>query len=313
MILTKPNDALNIVYATDSNGIKLCCASMFSIVRRKNKSTKIKFYILGDRLSSDKEFLKFNTIENVQVKILYLDASQLIHAKAIPERLGSASHLRVMIPSLIAFNALHRVLYIDTDIFGLRDLTDMYWSDLDGYSIGMVKDGSGVVNYNSPDWPNDKYVHKDWFCNTGWILMDLDKLRKTKDHLTWLKLIRDNTNKELNDQHLINSVCHNSVKLFPPTYQLSYHNLIRYDGSVWSIDTWNKYYNTNYSSIEEMVKSSYMWHFHENKFILMRDFPKIKFIINTFINEYEDFNDTGIIRPWNQKSDDKLYIDFKKK
>jgi hypothetical protein len=129
-----------------------------------------------------------------------------------------------------------------------------------------------------------------------------------------LKAIRENKNPELNDQHLINTLCHYDCKLFPPTYQLSYHNLLRYkDGPVWSIMKWNRYYGTNYSSIKELVMSSYMWHFHENKFEMARDYPKIKHILDSFMSDLKQFVITKKVLPWKPDDDSSFYIDFKEK
>ena len=309
------DDTLHIVYATDIRGIELCCTSIYSIIRRKSPSTMIKFYVLADRFQDDDRFHKLHQfIKDIELKLIPVDSAKLVHATAIPERLGSASHLRALIPDLEVFQSLHRVLYLDTDMFCRRDLSHMYHSELDGYSIGMVKDASGVLADGLWKWPTDRYFHKDWFCNTGWMLMDLDKLRKNKEHQKWLQAIRENKNPDLNDQNLINTLCHYDVKLFPPTYQLSYHNLIRYRNSaVWSITKWNKYYGTHYDSLEELVRSSYLWHFHENKEIMMHDFPKIKEIITFFINDFKEFNRTGIIKPWSEESDKSIYIDLNKK
>ncbi|MBO4736708.1 MAG: hypothetical protein J5614_09995, partial [Paludibacteraceae bacterium] len=63
----------------------------------------------------------------------------------------------------------------------------------------------------------------------------------------------------------------------------------------------------------EMVKASYLWHFHEDKSEMMRDYPEIRQIIQTFFHEYEEFTKTGQVAPWTPESDNRLYVDFGKR
>ena len=312
MIEHHDSDVLHIVYALDARIMQFCLASMYSIVRRKKPSTKLNFFVLEDRFNDSVSFEPFNKLENVQVNIVPCDAVKLINSPSVSNLLGMATYLKIILPCLDVFKNLHRILYIDADLFARKDLYNSFHTSLDGFSIGMVKDASGVLKKGLDNWPSeDRYFHQDWFCNTGWILMDLDKLRKNQEHMKWLSYARSDHVPNSYEQGIINYYCHYDVKLLGPAHQLAYHNIIRYRNThVANIRRWNEYYDTHYDSIDEMVRDSYFWHFHENKAEMMKNYPDIRRIITAFINEYEEFAKTGQVAPWTPESDAHLYVKF---
>ena len=313
MISTMNHRTLHICYAVDDNFIDICCASMYSIIRRKDPETTIKFYVLGDRITNDDKFRPFKNLDNIDVVVVSCDAKQIINPRIVVNRTGYATYLRMIIPKITLFQDVHRLLYIDSDIFAIRDIYNLFHYSLDGYSIGMVKDACEVVCSAIRDYPFPEYEHHDWFCNAGLILMDLDKLRKCNYADKWIQEAREIQDDLHNDQTIINKVNHYDCKLLPPTFQIPYHNFVRFPQSLFSsIHMWNRVYGTKYSSLDELVRSCYFWHFYEDKKKLSAQFPFIKYLLNYFMEDFKEFIQTNRVKPWRQEDDESLYIDFSK-
>lgn len=304
MITHMNNKTLHICYITDVMYLQYTVASIYSIIRRKDPDTTIQFYVIGDRLQN-KQFdiiNKFNSVDNISVTCVAADTIRLLGV-------GVPHLLKMLIPDFDIFKPLHKLLYIDGDQFARKDVSTVYHTDLDGYSIGMVKDAGGVICKGISEWPQPNYFHKDFYYNTGLILMDLDKMRENKVHHKWIDYLKTHGVYSPFDQPAINYTNHYDCKTLPLSYQLSYHNLIRYpDMHVHKVEKWNQYYGTNYASIKEMVDASYFWHFHEKKAEMTQQFPLIARIFSLLFSDYDKFAQTGIVQPWEPKDDALFYI-----
>ena len=312
-MLISDKNTLHICYAVDDNFVDMCCASIYSIIRRKDPDTKIQFYILGDKITKGNQFGVFKNIDNIDAIVVSGDAKQIIDPRIVVKRTGYATYLRMIIPKLKIFSNVEKVLYIDSDIFAIRDIYNLYHYSLDGYSIGMVKDAVEVVRSTTCDYPWPEYEHHDWFCNAGLILMDLDKLRMYNYADKWIqeaRMIQDDLH---NDQTIINKVNHYDCKLLPPTFQIPYHNFVRFPHSLtMSIHMWNRVYGTRYRSLDELVRSCYFWHFYEDKQQLSAQFPFIKYLLDYFMSDAKEFMQTKHVKPWKPEDDVSIYIDFSK-
>lgn len=298
---------LQICYTVDDNFVDLCCASIYSIVRRKDPETKIIFYIIGDRLTKPEAFDMFSYLPDIDINVLLIDATSIMKDQDVSYCPSYSAWLRFIIPDVSAFKNIHRILYLDADIFARKDVAPVYQAELYGYPLGMVKDTTGVYLKDLVPWPDPEYHTKDFYCNDGLMLMDLDKFRKRRlsEKLMYFSMHRSMV--KMNDQHVVNNVMHYETWFLPPTYQLSYHNFIRIpDSLIQFVDRWNNYHGTNYDTIEELIRSSYFWHFHEDKKEHMK-YPLLKHIIESFMNDMYEFRQTGIVKPWSPEDDESFY------
>lgn len=311
MIQNPSKRMLNICYATDNRYLTYTTASIYSIIRRKDPETQIRFYILGNKLTPDEaqQLKVFNRVDHVDAIVTDIDVDKIIKQNHIDAAHGSVAFAKFLLPEI--FLHLDRILFLDGDIIARQDISNVYHADLDGYSIGMVKDAGGVVLQGLGEWPQSFYFHKDFYFNTGIILMDLKKMRENKTHVKWIRHLEAyGPMGPLYDQPIINYYNHYDCKILPPTYQLSYHNLIRYpEPHIHKIERWNAYYGTHYSSLKEMVDASYLWHFHENKQQMRSQYPLIDHIFRRLEEDYKDFVTTETVRPWKPEDDADFYLD----
>lgn len=299
---------LHICYTINDRFVDLCCSSIYSIIRRKDPETEIQFYVLGDRLSNYGIFEVFNQVDKIHVNVYKIDSSDFMHGQDVSNSPGTIAWVRFMIPRFDVFQHLHRILYIDSDFFARQDVSPVYHAELRGYPLGMVKDATGVHHKDViMPWPEPEYKTRDFYCNNGLMLMDLDKFRKHQwpERLMYASLHRESP--RMNDQHVVSNIMHWDTCFLPPTFQLSYHNFIRTpDSLVQYVDRWNNYFGTKYDSVDELIRASYFWHFHENKQEHLR-YPLLKFIMETFMNDMLEFRKTGVVKPWSPEEDEPFY------
>ena len=67
----------------------------------------------------------------------------------------------------------------------------------------MVKDTTGVYLKDLVPWPDPEYHTKDFYCNDGLMLMDLDKFRKRRLSEKLMYFSRHRSMIKMNDQHVV--------------------------------------------------------------------------------------------------------------
>ena len=112
------NNILHICFATNSNWLRFTQCAIYDIIIRKNKDTKIIFYVLLDKIKRNNTFDKFCTIDNVNVITKEVNSDEEFPgAKRYRTRpwIDKFGYLRLLIPNLDIFKDVERVLYLDVD------------------------------------------------------------------------------------------------------------------------------------------------------------------------------------------------------
>ena len=114
---------------------------------------------------------------------------------------------RLMLPKLLP--NVSRIIYADLDIIFCHDLIDVYETDLGNNVIAAVP------------------TRTDHYFNSGFLLMDLDKIRKEKFYPKWIKSSVEHDYKNP-DQDVLNETLRGRVLFLPLKYnfQLSHGSRI---------------------------------------------------------------------------------------
>ena len=289
------NQPIHICYTIDTKYVKLCCMSIHDVCLHKADTTSVVFHILLDRVDDYQLFFAFNNIAGVDVRVYPMDATKLVGDISIDSPVKShAIALRLFIPFIQNFDGISRLLYLDSDVMARRDLTNLYNFDLYGYPIGWVKDQIGIEVDLPTSRPIKQYTHKDFFANAGIILMDLDKLRASPVPNNWINMYKQVCS---NDQIVLNHFHHDNSWYLPPTCNLFYQHFLMRIKNINDLTRWNKYHNTGYESIEEIINQSYLWHFADEKPWILRN-PTVGSLFARWEERCDDFFRTGNLTPW---------------
>lgn len=135
-------------------------------------------------------------------------ASEMPHTKYISE----VMYARLFFDRLIHTD-VPRLLYIDCDILVRWPIEELIGSDLEGRTLGAVKDPHALVSSNHRDGNQDRdlFDPADPYFNSGVLLIDLDKWRAMDVPARLRSLERDGILQRLvNDQQLLNYLFKNN-------------------------------------------------------------------------------------------------------
>lgn len=290
---------LHICFATDKRWLPFVQTAIYEIIIKKNKDTKITFYVLIDKVKNCTMFEAFNTIDNIKVITQELDSDDsfkdsLSYHYTWHNKFG---YLRLLIPELPIFKDIDRVLYIDVDMFAQRDVTDLYHLDLNNKPLGCVRNWWFVRFDNWDGFAEAKGI------DNGLILMDLPKLREIK----FTERCIEASKFIPTDQYVLNRNMLEYVNFIEPKYMLPYQLIKCDDLSYRNIEHWNRFYNINYKSIDELLVESYFWHIPGDKDKYYKEYEPIKDLFDTTRKRVDQFFETGKVMIWKKEDDLRFY------
>lgn len=203
------NGTVDAVMITDANYMDFTRVAINSAKKTKCPESKYHFYVLTMDLSdSDVAALKALEEDNVKIEVLPQEEIDLFYIR--DTHVSKTSLLKYYIPNVLP--ELNKVLYLDTDILVLHDLSELFNTDVHNVYLAAVKDPSWffenahVVELNLDD--------RGFYFNSGVMLMNLAKIRE--DGL--VQKLEDFTNNNFRtymDQDAFNVVVGDSVSLLP--------------------------------------------------------------------------------------------------
>ncbi|MDW3023794.1 glycosyltransferase [Ligilactobacillus salivarius] len=165
-------EKISIALCTDENLVKHIGTLLYSV--DENTSSFVDAYIIYDNLS-EKSLKKLTSLSDIlstvtvhMVRVLDKQQEKLSKISLKNNGLPVTSCYRFILADLLP--SLDRIIYLDVDTLVLRDLTELWRTDLEGKFIGVVKDVLNVA-------PKIVSERKSYF-NSGMLLMDLNLFRK---------------------------------------------------------------------------------------------------------------------------------------
>ena len=173
--VNKVAEKISIALCTDENLVKHIGTLLYSV--DENTSSFVDAYIIYDNLSekSLKKLILLNDILSTvtvhMVRVLDKQQEKLSKISLKNNGLPVTSYYRFILADLLP--SLDRIIYLDVDTLALRDLTELWRTDLEGKFIGVVKDT--LIN---PNVAQKIVSERKSYFNSGMLLMDLNLFRK---------------------------------------------------------------------------------------------------------------------------------------
>ena len=252
----KNNNSINIVFTTDKEYSPYLKVALKSLIHNKNKDSIYNIYILSIDLNkkTQKELKTFKQ-QNVEITTIPLKLSMLkgkIKQKTIHHHVSDADYFKFFIPEI--FQNFDKILYLDSDILVLGDLSSLYNTDIKDKYIAVLRRYSYPVDL------------KEVRYNIGVVLFSIKKCKN--DNITSKLLYAKNHDKENKSisQAAFNKVMPlNMVKLISPIYN---NRTITKDEDFIKYNFKKNYYPflEDINNLEELDKNTIIVHFAgENK------------------------------------------------
>lgn len=246
---------VNIAMATDDKYVYPTLVSMTSALENKNWDTKLNFYILlSDKVTQENKGYMLNLqnkYNNCTVKLIDMQSSY--SEVSVVRHLSSAAYYRLRLDSLLP--NVDKILYLDGDTIVMKDLQDLYGTNVDDYYI------AGALDLDAALIRGDDYVKQigmkscDQYINSGVLLMNLSKIREDNLEIKFDDFIAKYHNPEnrigiFHDQDVLNAVCYDKIFVLPLKYNAMEHQLKKFTESKmtdinvrYSDEEWNTAYS----------------------------------------------------------------------
>ena len=162
-----------------------------------------------------KEVIKLK--DNINLYFLTVDKNVFKDFFIIPDsHFTDTIYYRYIIPSML--NILSKIIYLDCDLIVKGDIEDLWNINLEDKYIAAAQDIIGRENQNRLNLNK-----KNYYCNSGVLLMDLHKMRKSNIQQELMKCTKE---KEgiiyWGDQDVINMVMEGKIKYLDLAWNLQY-------------------------------------------------------------------------------------------
>lgn len=224
---------INICFGINNEYCQHCACTMASILYNSNPQDKYHFYIITNYISQfNRECLKsLNYIRKFKTTFIYIDKGEFANLD-VNNNLGTSTFFRF---KALQISKIKKLIYLDVDIIVRKDIAELYNENVDNYYFAGVEDIIAPVNKKDYDIsPESNYV------NAGVLLFNMEYCRKNNALNKLMNFIHSPWDKKWNDQHIINYVFQNKIKLVDITWNHMYCYTNYYDLGDYYHDLKNK-------------------------------------------------------------------------
>ncbi len=226
---------INVLYSFDSKFSKLAAVSIYSLLKNQNKTTHVNLYIMCPPRTREKSRIN---------KIAAQFGANITWRTVRKNPFKNHDYRRwspVIFYRLFAwreFPDVKRMLYLDSDTLILRDLSELFNTDLGDNVIGGVIDNSMYTHMNLDVVQYIKhfiinYTKGTPYINSGVILMDMDKMRKNYDCF-----ISATIPLRYPDQDLLNYALAGKIKYLDEKYNIPPSRIVNGENKEYSLNNW---------------------------------------------------------------------------
>lgn len=201
---------INIITATDNNYSQHLGVALASLLENSPKRKLIRIYVLFSNLSEENKKKLRSIVEKFKSQILFLKISpNKLKNCPVSHHINITTYFRILIP--LIFPKMKKALYLDSDIVVLKDIANLYKTNIKNYYLAACPDPA-FENYNILKIPK-----KYGYFNSGVMLLNLEKLRKENISLKLINFIEKNPEKiRFWDQDALNKILYkNWLKIKP--------------------------------------------------------------------------------------------------
>ena len=210
---------MNILVTLNSNYLKVLVVMLKSL-GHSNKYRKFDIYVMNNSLTSkDIEYLKENTLKNINIIDLKVSDKELDKAP-VTKRYPKEMYYRILAAYYLP-KKVDKILYLDPDLVVINKIDKLYNTKLDNYYFAAASHIWGILQtFNRIRL---KMNSDNVYINSGVMLMNIKFLRREQNKNDVYNFIKKNRNKLiLPDQDVISGLYANKIlPLDPYVYNMT--------------------------------------------------------------------------------------------
>ncbi|MDO4628486.1 MAG: glycosyltransferase family 8 protein [Planctomycetia bacterium] len=196
---------INIAFASDNGYVQHMGCCIASILANSRAEEQLHFYILDGGISEENKnrVEKLRQISPCEIEWLKPDMN-LLKGCPIISHFSINTYLRLLLPEMLP--NVDRLIYMDCDMIVTSSLAELWTTDLQGRSLGVV---SEFLEYTQ-DENYQRYkrdLNYEVTFNAGMLLMDMTRLHESQKFRTALQWTIENAERiACADQDALNTV-----------------------------------------------------------------------------------------------------------
>lgn len=245
-----------VVFLTDNNYCIPTSVAIQSMLDNSNAATTFDIFIIANDVSEDYA-KKLRTFQSKKATIHLIDMNKvgLDNYNENGYYVSSTALLKFSIADLIP--QYDKVLYIDGDILVMKDLSEFYNIDISKYYVAAIPDMAAIDACHF-----DEHLNIRYYMNSGVMLLNTKRMRKDNLSKKLYEVKSQHPEYMCMDQDVFNHVFNENILFLPPKFNLMFYNFII---AKFKLDRVNEFYDTDYSSFEEMEKDAVIIHLTNEK------------------------------------------------
>lgn len=207
-----------IFFACDENFVKYMIVTLRSVMDHASRDFEYRVYVLNTGISRERQE-SVEAMADEDFSVLFIDVTSYL--KSMKDKLplrdyySMTTYYRLFIAEM--YPEYDKVIYLDSDVIVLGDISEFYGYDLQGYYVGAVKDQLDVFGRYVEQVVG---VDRDQYFNAGVLLMNCQALRDTDFLARFVELINTYTFIVAQDQDYLNVICKDKVRWLPVSWNI---------------------------------------------------------------------------------------------
>lgn len=251
-----------IVFTIDNSYVKQLSTVISSIICNKKPDTHYDFFVLNKDIQKKNKDILLNFVDRldnnsslcfVEIKdyLADLDLEKYMARRENYSYISIETYFRFFI--LKIFQQYRKIIYLDSDILVLSDLSELYDVSLDGYYAGVVEDITQkylICNKNIKPVDRRYTSYEEYYTkklkkatllyfNAGVLLLNLYELNKDNIFDKLWKFTINESPFELQDQDVLNSVLEPKIKYLDNKWNVpkDINSLINKSNTIFNFDS----------------------------------------------------------------------------
>ena len=211
---------MNIVYHSSDKFASVLGTSIASLLENNKDADNIDIFIIEHDISSENKVILKKLVHSYSRSLVFIEMPNInkrenLGLKKIKKNWLFDSYCRLFLNHILPED-ISKVIYLDSDILVVDDISNLWDYDLQGKCVGAVKECIGP-NYFDLFELNDSSV----YCNSGVLLIDLDCWREKKcDQLVRQYVQSQNGYVFFMEQSVLNIALQNEIITLPATFNV---------------------------------------------------------------------------------------------
>ncbi len=215
---------MDVVFCTDNNYLMPCGIAIISLLEN-NKNNDVAVHVVGKELTSESKKQIGDIVGKYQratIQFYNITDDQLskYNLPATAPHINVSTYIRLFLFDILPIS-IEKIIYLDCDLEVVKDLADMWNTNIDNYAIAGVVDSSERTEEAYLKSPYADPMKSHTYVNAGVLLMNLKYWRENNTLDKLMTYVDENSALiKYADQDILNGALPDAIYRLPGRYNI---------------------------------------------------------------------------------------------